>query len=279
MSYRQVKRWILITPTLTIAVWEYVRHAYLLPYVSMELGNWLSPGIVFVVSVTFLRKLFSMMESIQEELRQERAVKAAMEERERIARELHDGIAQSLFLLSVQVDRLERTGTGAEGERLAAFRSLRGSVRQTNDYVRHAIANLRYPPNTAAMPWMESIERLAADFAAETGLDVALDWNIPASRLSPAEKVELYAVLREAMVNVRKHAEATSVRVSASADRDGWSVRVEDDGRGFEGDPFACRDRFGLRMVRRRAAEAGWTVRLERNEAHTVLTVERRHSR
>ncbi|MEX2103784.1 MAG: sensor histidine kinase, partial [Bacilli bacterium] len=57
MSYRQIKWLILIIPTLTIGLWEYVRHQFLLPYISMELGNWLAPVIVFVVTITFLLKL------------------------------------------------------------------------------------------------------------------------------------------------------------------------------------------------------------------------------
>lgn len=43
MTYKQIKRLILILPTITIGVWEYVRHQFLLPYISMEAGNWLTP--------------------------------------------------------------------------------------------------------------------------------------------------------------------------------------------------------------------------------------------
>ena len=103
LSYRWLKRLILWTPTITIGLWEYIRHAFLLPYVTMELGNLLAPFIVLAVTVTLLRGLFAKLEETQEALQRERLLKTALEEREQLARELHDGISQSLFLLSVSI--------------------------------------------------------------------------------------------------------------------------------------------------------------------------------
>ncbi|WP_442435751.1 histidine kinase [Paenibacillus peoriae] len=68
----------------------------------MDLGNWLTPVLVYVVSITLLTQLFRILEKIQKELEIERSEKAVLEAREQLARELHDGIAQSLFLLSVK---------------------------------------------------------------------------------------------------------------------------------------------------------------------------------
>jgi len=101
VSYKQIKWLILIIPTLTIGLWEYVRHEFLLPYISMELGNVLAPIIVFLVTILFLTQLFDILERNQKELERAKALQAALEEREKIARELHDGIAQSLFLINV----------------------------------------------------------------------------------------------------------------------------------------------------------------------------------
>jgi len=108
MSYRQLKWMILIVPTLLIGIWEYVRHQFLMPYLSMDTGNYLTPVLLFMISVTLQYKWFRKLESMQEELQKERSLKASWEEREQLARELHDGIAQSLFLLSVKVDRAEK---------------------------------------------------------------------------------------------------------------------------------------------------------------------------
>ena len=58
MSYKQMKWLILIIPTLTIGIWEYVRHEFLLPYISMDLGNLLAPVIVFWFPYCFLPSYF-----------------------------------------------------------------------------------------------------------------------------------------------------------------------------------------------------------------------------
>src|SRR5690606_27321937 len=119
---------ILTIPTLTIGVWEFVRHEYLLPYISMEMGNVLAPVVVFLVTMVFLTQLFRMIERHQEELNQIRALQAVLEERERIARELHDGIAQSLFFLSAQISKMEK-----QPKDEICFDRLKESIFRAND--------------------------------------------------------------------------------------------------------------------------------------------------
>lgn len=62
MSYKQIKWMILLIPTITVGLWEYIRHQFLMPYLSMDAGNWLTPVIVYLVSVTLLSRLFLMLE-------------------------------------------------------------------------------------------------------------------------------------------------------------------------------------------------------------------------
>jgi two-component system nitrate/nitrite sensor histidine kinase NarQ len=274
MTYKEIKWLILTIPTLTIGIWEYVRHELLVSFVSMEVGNMLAPILIFVVTVPLSAKLFSILENTQEELNKERSLKAALVERERIARELHDGIAQSLFLLSVKVDQLERSRDAeASGEQLG---KLRKTVHQVNEYVRQAIANLRKPPVLDTMPWMESIRSLADETASEAGMSVAFRWELPEERLTAKEKVELYASLREALLNVRKHANAGHVEIECAADDEGWTCSVADDGRGFSGDPFAHASRYGLQILRDRAKEMGWELTLERLEKRTKMVIRKR---
>lgn len=272
MSYRQIKWLILIIPTLTIGLWEYVRHQFLLPYISMELGNWLAPLIVFVVTITFLLKLFSILEGFQDELNRERTAKAALEEREKIARELHDGIAQTLFLLSVKVDKLEK-----ENERIIgntdSFQSIRKTVHQVNEYVRQSISNLRYPPTLEMLPWMESIHHMIADFETETGVSVTMNWSLQEDQLTSKEKVELYACIREALLNIRKHAEAKHVWLTCKENEPGWECCIEDDGKGFAGDPSLHEDRFGFRIMSERSKEMGWKLQFNREHLKTRVVI------
>jgi signal transduction histidine kinase len=92
--------------------------------------------------------------------------------------------------------------------------------------------------------------------------------------------VELHACVREALINVRKHAKASKVFVIGEADGEGgFRCAVEDDGGGFIGDPLHAPGRFGLRMVRDRAIGMGWTFLAERRGNRTVVELLKRGGR
>jgi len=270
MSYETVKWLILVLPTLTIGLWEYVRHTFLLPYISMDLGNLLSPVILFAVTITLTRKLFLIYEAMQEEVRQERARKAATEERERLVRQLHDGLAQSLFLLSVQIEQMERNTPAPE-----QWNELKKSVRVIHEYTRQAMNNLKTPKSDAGYDWLQMMRQTAEQFQRETGLAVAVKAEGTAAEaekaLSAKERVALHACLQEALMNVRKHAKARRVDIFFGR-RDGWlCLVVEDDGIGFVGEPWNEKGKFGVRIMRERAAEVGWQLKLERSDERTRL--------
>ncbi len=258
MSYKQIKWMILIIPTLAVGIWEYARHAFLMPYISMKVGNFLTPVFLFFISMTLLSMLFRRLEQVQEELNRERAEKAALEERDLLARELHDGIAQSLFLLSVKMDRAESRGRGARES--ADFQELRKSVHEVNRYVRQAIANLRYPESPEEREYQASMRSRIEHTAKETLIQPWIDWSIPDAALSAKEKVELLACIREALLNIHKHAHATKVTIKGTLDVRGWTVFVDDNGRGIHTDPFHLKDRYGLRIMKERAEELGWKM-------------------
>ncbi|SEN59377.1 two-component system, NarL family, nitrate/nitrite sensor histidine kinase NarQ [Lihuaxuella thermophila] len=267
MSYKSIKWLILILPTFVIGLWEYLRHTILLPYLSMELGNWLSPVIVFLVTITFLHKLFQIYENMQTQLNKEREEKAILYERERIARELHDGIAQTLFLCSVQVSRMKEKYPGPE------WTELDKSLRQIHDYVRHSIYNLKNPPSKRCL--QTRIEQLVQQFELDTGLDFHLDLKMEDVHLEPKEQVELFACLQEALTNIRKHADASQVWIRWLPKHRGWRLEVEDDGVGFQTDPFQPNGRFGLRIMRERVGELGGSFSFTRNNGKTRLVIEK----
>ncbi|MFC4769293.1 sensor histidine kinase [Effusibacillus consociatus] len=273
MSYKQIKWLIILVPTLTIEIWELVRHDYLHPYISMHVGNWLSALVVLTVTLLVTARLFRRMEALQEELNREKAYKAALVERERIARELHDGIAQSMFLLSVKIHRLEEDNSAWNSERI---KGLKETVRRVHDDVRQAITNLRLPAPADSPPWTQSVKAIIRDFENETGLSVSLEWDLDGELeqlLTPKDKVEIFACLREALMNIRKHANALHTSIRFRKEQSGWSLTAEDDGRGFEGDPFNEPSRYGLRMMRERVQEMGWQFRLDRSHGGTRIEI------
>ncbi|MFO7262499.1 MAG: hypothetical protein A6D91_04135 [Bacillaceae bacterium G1] len=272
MSYQTIKWLILVLPTIIIGLWEYVRHAFLLPYISMDLGNVLSPVILFIVTITLTRKLFLIYERMQEEVRMERARKAVLEERERLVRQLHDGLAQSLFLLSVQIDQMEgKTPTPEQ------WNEMKKTVRRIHDYTRQAMSNLKTPLPEKGFSWTQMMRQMAEQFSQETHVPatVSVDEAGAAAEaaLSAKERVALSACLQEALMNVRKHAKAQRVDVFFG-ERDGClCLVVEDDGVGFVGEPWNDKDKFGLHIMRERAQEIGWNMKLERDGSRTRLTI------
>ncbi|MCY9670611.1 histidine kinase [Paenibacillus alginolyticus] len=277
MSYRQIKWLILIIPSLVLTTWEYTRHHFFLDHISMELGNWLSPLIEFTVSLTFLMKLFAMLEATQEELQRERSRQIALKEREKIARELHDDIAQSLFLMSIKMDQLEHVQEDAK--QVKQIKELRKTVHQVNEYVRQAISNLRYPTDPDALPWMQYLESMVHDFTTETGIEASWNWHLSEEQLSAKEKVELYASIREALLNVRKHARAKKIWIQAEGyNKNSWSCIVKDDGVGFENDKFGHKDRYGLKIMHERAEEMGWMFQINSEYGKTSVEIRKEAS-
>lgn len=270
MSTKMIKRLILWTPAVTIGIWEYVRHAFLLPYISMDMGNILAPIIVFIISMTLLAKLFRIMEDTEQKLYEEKRSKALLEERERLAQELHDGISQSLFMLAVKVDRLQRA---PEGEREQQLTRLQGAVHHVHDNVRQAIENLHMKPEETEATWVELFMQMIEDIKAEAEWEPRVEWQLDDEEMTMKEKLTLFSCVREALTNISKHAHATEVQVCAATIDDGFECRIVDNGVGITEDPFQLPGKYGLKMMRDRVHNMGWTLSLYREKNRTIVAI------
>ncbi|WP_405111584.1 histidine kinase [Paenibacillus sp. FSL K6-1217] len=274
MTYTRIKVLILLIPTVMVGFWEWVRHQFLMEYISMDTGNFLTPVLVFLFSIILLLPLFRIMERNQRELEQERAATGAMEAREALAKELHDGMAQSLFLLSVRIDRLEhsRKDGSVSADNVDQIKK---TVHEVNRYVRQAIANLKVPVSSAGSFSLErSIQEQLAAIAGEVMMEVSLDWHLPEQALTPAEQAELLSCIREAIINVRKHTRAGRVSVSGHGNEHGWRVTVADDGAGIEHpDPFAVNGSYGLQIMRERSRSMGWRLDVQSGSVGTTVEI------
>ncbi|WP_340398364.1 histidine kinase [Paenibacillus sp. FSL H8-0079] len=273
MYYKQIKWMILFIPTFTVAIWEYVRHQFLLPYISMDLGNWLTPVLVYVVSITLLTQLFRILEKIQKELEIERSEKAALEAREQLARELHDGIAQSLFLLSVKAEKLEKVRN--ENQHEQNILSIRKTIHEVNRYVRQAITNLRLDRDVSqsSTPISSTLVEQVHVMAKDVRTQINIHWELKDHQLDEKEKVELLACIREALINMNKYASATAASITAIGMSHSWKVTVKDNGKGFDGDPFAKKGKFGLRIMKERCNEMGWIMNMYRENRETIVEI------
>ncbi|MHB8891850.1 MAG: sensor histidine kinase [Candidatus Limnocylindrales bacterium] len=185
---------------------------------------------------------------------------AALEERTRLSRELHDGLAQHLWLAKLKSRRLAAlSDLGLEG------RTLAGELGEAIDAglvdAQQAVAALRVsaePTGTLS----EVMSRSMDEFADRFGLRTEFDGQPDLPRLSPRVQAEALRIAQEALNNVRRHADATVVRVRAAVEDGHLVLVVHDNGRGF--DPTSVgRSAFGLASMRERAALIGGELRIE----------------
>jgi signal transduction histidine kinase len=185
---------------------------------------------------------------------------AIAEERARIAREIHDGVAQSLAFAALKLDLVTRLLSRDTSKAIAELDAAKDTVRETIKEVRRSIFALR-PVDLERFGFLETVRRYAIDFGQQNDVHVRLELGDLPELGIKAEAV-LFRIFQEAMNNVAKHASARTVDVRVGSDGESMAfVSVEDDGRGF--DPVAVGDRvtsaggLGLRQMRERVQAHG----------------------
>jgi len=179
-------------------------------------------------------------------LADESATHARADERTRLAREIHDTIAQSLTAIALEIE---------SGRHERALRV----TRETLEEARRSVMNLRAEP-LAGKPLAQALALLVREFTSQSGIRVTLDTS-SACELPLAAEAELYRIAEQALANVRQHAQAKTVRLTLRCTRGFALLTIEDDGRGF--DPRRVPDdRHGLRGMRERARLAGGTLKI-----------------
>jgi signal transduction histidine kinase len=175
---------------------------------------------------------------------------AVLEERRRIARELHDGVAQDLAFIAARARYMAHRGPdrgGLDDIGQAAVRAL--------DESRRAIATLR---RTEDIPFSELFDATAVELEHREG--ARLTYRMPADFDPPAASRDaLLGIVREAVTNAARHARASEVEIELSRSGD-LHMRIRDNGMGF--DPDKPRGGFGLTGMRERARALGGELRL-----------------
>jgi signal transduction histidine kinase len=189
---------------------------------------------------------------------------AVLEERSRLAREFHDGLAQGLGFLNFKMQQVERllareqweAAGEALGEMRAALQDLYTDVRQT-------IQDLRWIPE-GGKGLNERLYQYVLDYGDRTGLDVSLDVS-GEPKLSPQDEVHLFRIVQEALANVHKHAQAQHAWIRLRAGPEAIVLEIEDDGTGITWEassqgtspPSDAPAHFGLRIMQERAEAMG----------------------
>ena len=187
-------------------------------------------------------------------LAEESAVHARADERTRIAREIHDTIAQSLTAIALEIE---------SGRHDRALRV----TRETLEEARRSVMNLRAEP-LAGKPLAQALALLVREFTSQSGIRVTIDTSA-ACALPLAAEAELYRIAQQALANVQQHANAKTVRLTLRCTKAAATLTIEDDGRGFDVRRVP-EDRHGLRGMRERARLAGGMLKITAKNGTTV---------
>jgi len=190
----------------------------------------------FLASAIENARIRSGMEERIAELGVEVRQLAIVQERERIGREMHDGLAQTLGLLNVQIEMVK------EATHLGDLKAAEGELALLDAYlsnaygdVRQALSDLR---NTKPKgeSFVASLKETVETFGVRNQLEAVLktENGFDAACLPPLAEVQLQRVVQEALNNIRRHAAASRVKVSVLQHPEGWELAIADDGKGFD---------------------------------------------
>jgi signal transduction histidine kinase len=190
-------------------------------------------------------------------LRRADAQRAELEASARLAREVHDGLSQDLWLAKLKQGRLARLQLSPAARGLAI--ELGDAVDRALGGARAVLDTLRSGPEGPTIG--ESLERAVDDFSERFGIRTEFTSSGSAPALPSRTAAELLRVVLEALTNVHKHADATVVRVSAVWESAAFEIAIADNGRGF--DPAAIDgSSYGVRGMRERAALIGGEIEI-----------------
>ena len=175
--------------------------------------------------------------------------RAVAEERARVAREIHDGLAQYLFAVTTHVSMLENGADRAE-----TLPRLKEAALSAQQEARFAVLALSSAAGSA--PFDAALRRYVEFLTTDGGLEVELEID-SAITLAPDEQIEIFRIVQEGLANARKHADAHRARVTIAQRGTERVVSVHDDGSGFDVDANGNGAGQGLKNMRARAATIG----------------------
>ena len=222
------------------------------------------------------RRLIEELEATREELATEERRAGMLEERGRLAREIHDTLAQGFISIVTHLEAAEEAlATGDEAGRMHLDQARR-TARESLSEARRVVRALR-PELLEGSSLPEALERLAGRWSEETGVRAEVEVSGDPRQLSQELQVTLFRAAQEALTNARKHARAAGVTLTLSYIGDLVVLDVQDDGEGFDPDlaSAASEGGFGLRYMRERVERLGGRLLVESSPGEgTTLVIE-----
>jgi signal transduction histidine kinase len=210
------------------------------------------------------RQLIEELESTREELaaRQRRA--GILEERSRLAREIHDTLAQGFISIVAHLEAAEGALSPGSDQATRHIRQARRTARENLVEARHLVAALR-PEILEGSSLSGALKRLAERWSEESGVPASVSVTGNEHPLAQGSQVALLRAAQEALSNTRRHAEAGEVSITLSYMDDLVALDVQDDGTGFTPEKISLEANggFGLRAMRERVEALGGSLLVE----------------
>lgn len=186
---------------------------------------------------------------------------AIIEERRRIGREIHDGVAQSLGYLNLKTKQVsDSVSSRNTAQALTGLDEIRKTVQDTYEDIRESIDQLS--TEAGNLPLIPVLADYTKKFSGQS--DIRVQLNVPKvfPQLSPVAELQLLRIVQEALTNVRRHASATKVRVRLENTMQTVTIVVKDDGQGFisSGLEKSPPGYHGLDIIKERAEGLGGTM-------------------
>lgn len=236
--------------------------------------QWLAGMAVFLFIYGIIRtsreraKLITKLEAAQKELelaRQRDAELATLQERERLARDLHDSLGHALVAISVQLEAIQRLYKVDSEQASKQVDELKNLTRASMDDLRRSLAGLR-APGLGERRLSDALQALSVDTGQRAHLEIKCHITEGANQLSPTHAETLWRVAQEALANIEHHADAHTVQLQLDIESDAALLSIQDDGRGLPPDAEKQTGHYGLRGMRERVEGLGGTLTLTGND-------------
>lgn len=235
--------------------------------------QWLGGMAVFLFISGIIRtsreraKLITKLEAAQKELElahQRDTELVALQERERLARDLHDSLGHALVAISVQLEAIQRLYKVDSEQASKQIDELKNLTRASMDDLRRSLAGLR-APGLGERHLREALQALSVNMGQRAHLEIKCHVAEQADQLSPAQAETLWRVAQEALANIERHAAARTVQLQLDIESNAARLSIQDDGRGLPPDAEKQPGHYGLRGMRERVEGLGGTLTLTDN--------------